>query len=89
MITKTLEVPCPYCSAKIDIATWINRRGRAPQGGDVCFTFCCGKMAIYNADLSMRIPDAEERLVLAQDPRLVAMQIVWSGTVKPSEKEAQ
>jgi hypothetical protein len=70
---KTTSTPvnrCPNCGAANDMAS---SKDAAPEAGDAAMCFSCNHLMIFNADLTLREPTAEEMDELTSDDRVLRM----------------
>jgi len=58
-----------------------------PTEGDMTMCLKCGEIMIFNKDLTVRIPNKEERERIQSDPRIMQMQIIRSGIVPDERKK--
>jgi hypothetical protein len=62
---------CPRCGTPVDAATGVfDARDGSPGPGDVTVCLYCAAVSVFDADLRLRPPTAEERREMAQDKRV-------------------
>lgn len=77
---------CPYCGKANDAVSSVETFGR-PKKGSATVCIQCSGVAVFNQDLTLRPPNAKERMKLAKDfevQRLIMaiMQINKQSTEK-------
>lgn len=62
---------CPYCGHENDAATAADGQpSRQPKPGDCAICFYCAEPAIYNEDMMLAKPSADQRSMFISDPRV-------------------
>lgn len=64
---------CPYCGHKFDMASDAFESER-PKPGDASVCMYCAGILVLRADLTTRLPDQEESMILRSDPRIQKVQ---------------
>jgi hypothetical protein len=73
---------CLACGYKHDAATEIiHDHGVKPRAGDISVCLNCGALAIFNADLTLRLPTTEEKADLTFNKDVLEAQIARAATV--------
>ena len=70
------ECHCPYCGKKISAASNAIDEGE-PKVGDVTICLYCGEVAMFDADLHLREPTADETIAIARDGRTDQLRKMW------------
>lgn len=61
---RVTRCQCPQCKAPMDSATSASGGSHKPRKDDVSICLKCAAVLLYNADLTLRIPDPMEMLAL-------------------------
>jgi hypothetical protein len=82
MTTDTKENQCLACGYKHDAVTEIiHDHGVAPREGDVSVCLNCGATAVFNADMTLRHPTAEEKAAITLNKDVLLAQITRAAVV--------
>lgn len=88
MISHETPCICPHCGIEHELASEIfGEQKRKPTGGSVSLCIRCGKASVFDSNLQLRLPTAEEAALIAVDPRITEARIVMAGMV-PAKGEA-
>lgn len=78
---------CPYCARPLDATGPIpGSDNQAPAPGDVTLCLRCGGLAIYEADLTMRIPMISELLEMKSSPEWPQIEKFRQGIAAVNRK---
>ena len=69
------KLTCPYCGYLFDQAFG----DRRPKGGNASLCLGCGKVSLFNEDLTMRVPTKNEQLEIDVNPQVIEAQIMLAG----------
>ncbi|HEY7233895.1 MAG TPA: hypothetical protein VH539_07080 [Gemmatimonadaceae bacterium] len=63
---------CPACGTKVDDATIVfNDRKALPEPGDFTVCLYCAAVSVFDDQLRLRPPTADERREMAEDQRVL------------------
>jgi len=74
------EQRCPYCDYKMDRTTHAFGDAK-PQCGDYSMCLNCGRIGIFNDDLTVRKPNDEERLAIVENAEITRAQVARASIV--------
>jgi len=60
---------------------------RTPSAGDASMCLMCGHIMVFNEDLTVREPTAEENAQIRSDPDIIQADIVRAGVVSKKKSD--
>lgn len=69
---------CPHCGQRFECATALQQEG-GPGPGDVSICWTCGELAMFDDEMRLRAPTAEEAVILGNDADLQKARAIWAA----------
>lgn len=70
-VPYVFDTICPWCGKKNEVNRGVGH-DEPPSPGDVSICFECTQLGVYDDEMRMRKPTAEEAVVLSTDPNVIA-----------------
>lgn len=88
---RTTELPmvCPWCGDKHDLASEVSRRGKTPKPGAVALCVNCGEWAVFDENLALRKPTADELTIIGFDSRARMIREAWAQMDAARKRDSQ
>lgn len=73
---------CPYCGYEFDTSASVYCSA-SPKPGDISICLNCAKVAVFDKDLTQRLPTAEEKEQINKNRKILDAQLAIACVDKP------